>query len=466
MEGRGLQEENMEDAHISQTQCCESPSGPEVPNGLDRVRLAAVRDKNAKFTALFHHITPELLEDCFYEINRKAAPGVDGLEYFEYEKDVSSNIADLHGRLQNGSYKALPSLRAYIPKADGSKRPLGIAALEDKIVQRAVNEVLSAIYEVDFLERSYGFRPGRRCHDALDRLYMDITTRKVSWIVDADIRSFFDSLSHDWLIRFLEHRIADPRVLRLIKLWLKAGVIEEGKWNSTELGAAQGSSASPLLANVFLHYALDLWVELFAKRARGEVHFVRYADDFVVCFQYRSDAVKFLDSLKVRLGKFKLELHPDKTRLIEFGRFAAGNRRSRGGKRPETFDFLGFTHSCSVTKAMPRRFKLLRRTIRKRFRTKLADIYKGLRWRINCSIVEVGKWLNRVLKGHYNYFNIPDNLCISGKFRFEVTRLWMKILRRRSHKARMTWKRFRIIAELWLPEPKAVHPYPNQRLAH
>jgi group II intron reverse transcriptase/maturase len=331
-EGRGLQEENMFGTHISLTQCWTGRirNRPEMPNGLERVRQAARKDRSNRFTALFHHITPELLRKCFKAINPRAVPGVDGVDYHIYGYDMVNNIEDLHRRLQRGAYKALPSRRTYIPKADGKMRPLGIAALEDKIVQRAVVEVLSAIYEVDFKDYSYGFRPNRGCHDALDKLYLDITTRKVNWIVDADIKSFFDSLSHDWLIRFLEHRIADRRILRLIKRWLKAGVIEEGKWKSTELGAAQGSSASPLLANVFLHYALDLWVAYFEREAKGEVHYVRYADDFVAGFQNKDEAVKFLESLKERLAKFGLELHPDKTRLIEFGRFAAENRRKRG----------------------------------------------------------------------------------------------------------------------------------------
>jgi group II intron reverse transcriptase/maturase len=389
---------------------------------------------------------------------------VDEVSYEDYKKDIVNNLADLHQRIQNGTYKALPSLRGYIPKSDGGLRPLGIAAVEDKIAQRAVVEVLSAIYEADFSERSYGFRRNRGCHDALDRLYLDITTRQVNWIVDADIRSFFDSISHDWLIRFLEHRIADQRILRLVKLWLKAGVMEEGNWRSTELGAAQGSSASPLLANVFLHYALDLWVNVFAKEARGEVHYVRYADDFVVGFQHKDDAERFLESLKARLAKFHLELHPDKTRLIEFGRFAAENRRRRGEKKPETFDFLGFTHSCSVCRST-RKFKLLRITINKRWKRKLVSLYAELRARINWSIGRVGSWLNRVVKGYFNYYAVPDNLSTLGKFRFALCKLWMKVLRRRSHKAGMLWSKFYKIADKFIPKPKLVHPYPSQRLA-
>jgi group II intron reverse transcriptase/maturase len=388
---------------------------------------------------------------------------VDGVEYDDYVGDADVNIKDLHLRLHKGTYKALPSLRRYIPKQGGGMRPLGIAAVEDKIVQRAVVAILSSIYEVDFSSNSYGFRPEIGCHMALDKLFMDITTRKVNWIVDADIQSFFNSISHDWLIRFLEHRIGDPRILRLIKLWLKAGVVEDGEWANTEVGSAQGSSASPLLANVFLHYALDLWVEKLAKEAKGEVHYVRYADDFVTCLQSGAEAVEFLESLKVRLAKFELKLHPDKTRLIEFGRFAAENRRKRGQGKPETFDFLGFTHSCSIARST-KKFKLLRRTISKRLRAKLVKLYGELRKRINMSISEVGEWLKRSVNGYYRYFAVPDNLTTLGSFRHALAKLWLKVVRRRSQKAKMNWKGFAPIVEKWLPPPKRMHPYPSQRM--
>jgi group II intron reverse transcriptase/maturase len=423
-----------------------------------------MRDKRIKFTALLHHITPELLKDSYFGVNPYASPGVDGIDLDEFKEDYASNIDRLHLGLQNGTYRAQPSLRAYIPKADGGQRPLGIAAVDDKIAQRAVAEVLSAIYEVDFLDCSYGFRPERNCHDALDKLYLDITTRRVNWVVDADIKSFFDSISHDWMVRFLEHRIADQRILRLIEQWLKAGVMEEGNWKSTEKGAAQGSSISPLLANVFLHYALDLWVSVFVKNARGEMYFVRYADDFVMCAQYKDDAVRFLESLKERLAKFGLELHPDKTRLIEFGRFAAENRRKRGLGKPETFDFLGFTHSCSVTR-FSRKFKLLRKTISKRWKSKLVEIYNELKYRINHPLKVVGKWLRSVVRGYFNYFAIHDNLDTLGAFRASLLKLWFKVIRRRSHKARMTWERFLPIADKYIPLPEIVHPYPSQRMA-
>jgi group II intron reverse transcriptase/maturase len=395
-------------------------------------------------------------------INWSAAPGIDGVTYEGYEENLIDNLSELHRKMHSGAYRATPSLRRYIPKPDGRLRPLGIATLEDKIAQRAFVEVLSAIYEVDFSDYSYGFRPGRGCHDALDELYIDITQRKVNWILDADIQGFFDAIDHEWMIRFLEHRIADERMLRLAKKWLKAGIFEEGEWKSSELGSPQGSSASPLLANVYLHYALDTWVEVRKAEARGEVHYVRYADDFVVGFQYKDDADRFLELLGARLGKFGLTLHPTKTRLIEFGRFAAENRRKRGEGKPETFDFLGFTHICSKT-LVTRKFKLLRKTISKRLIAKLKDLRKALRKRINWSIKDVGKWLGRVVKGYFNYHAIHDNLDTLGRFRFLLGGLWMKMTRRRSHKSKMTWEKFVKIIDRWLPLPKLVHPYPNQR---
>jgi group II intron reverse transcriptase/maturase len=436
---------------------------PVVNSGIERVRQAAMRDERVKFTALFHHLTPELLKGCFNELNSEASPGVDLVTAEGYAIELESNILDLCQRLHSGTYNAQPSLRVYIPKTDGKMRPLGIAAVEDKIVQRAVVQILSVIYEVDFLDWSYGFRPGRHCHDALDKLYLDITQRKVSWILDADIKAFFDSISHDWMIRFLELRIADRRIIGLIKQWLEAGVIVKCNWESTETGCPQGGSASPLLANIYLHYVLDLWAKVFEEKARGEVHCVRYADDFVVGFQYKDDAVRFLEALRDRLNKFDLSLHPDKTRLIEFGRFAANNRRRRGEKKPETFNFLGFTHICSIT-FKKRMFKLLRITISKRMIAKLKSLYKELRKRINKSIEKVGKWLKRVLKGYYNYYAVHDNLRALSKFRYFLTKIWLKVIRRRSHRARMTWEKFALIVDKWLPLPEVKHLYPNQRL--
>ncbi|MDR3134582.1 MAG: group II intron reverse transcriptase/maturase [Deltaproteobacteria bacterium] len=439
-------------------------SGAQVTGGFDRVRFAAEKDKSTRFTALLHHVTPGLLKEGFEALNYKATPGIDGCDMEEYELDLEQNILDLWNKVQGGTYKAQPSVRSYIPKADGSKRPLGIPTIEDKIIQSAVRRVMSAIYEADFLECSYGFRPGLNCHNALDSLYLAITTKKVSWVLDADITKFFDSISHEWMIRFLEHRIADKRVLALTRQWLDAGVMNEsGELERAKYGTPQGGAISPLLANVFLHYALDMWVSVWSKKkAKGEIYFVRYADDFVGCFQYKDDADRFLEELKERLAKFELSLHPDKTRLIEFGRFAAENRRGRGQKKPETFDFLGFTHICSKTRKNGK-FKLLRLTITKRWRAKLKGLKIELRYRINDSIEKIGKWLRSVLRGYYGYHAIHDNMATLGRFRHLLVGVWIRTVRRKSGKARMIWDKFAAIVKKWLPIPKVVHPYPNQR---
>ena len=315
---------------------------------LDRIRQAARQRKKEKFTALFHHLTVDLLEEAFGQLAQDAAAGVDGLTWTEYAANRERNLADLHARLHRGAYRALPSRRVYIPKPDGRQRPLAVAALEDKIVQRAVVALLNAIYEEDFLGFSYGFRPGRGAHDALDALCVGISGRRVNFILDADIRSFFDEVSRDWLIRFMEHRIGDPRVIRLIKKWLKAGVLEDGIVTDSDRGTGQGSAISPLLANIYLHYVFDLWAERWRRReAAGDMILVRYADDIVVGFEREDDARRFLEAMRERLGEFALSLHPDKTRLIEFGRFAAANRARRGLGKPETFAFLGFTLSAA-----------------------------------------------------------------------------------------------------------------------
>jgi group II intron reverse transcriptase/maturase len=431
---------------------------------LERVREAAKKDKHVKFTALMHHITKERLRSSFEALNPRAAPGVDCVEVGDYKEELEDNIDRLWQRVQGGSYKPLPSKRSYIPKGDGRMRPLGIAALEDKIVQRTVSELLSAIYEVDFKGFSYGFRPDRNCHSALDALYMAITTRKVNYVLDADIQGYFDSISHDWMIRFLEHRIADRRIIRLAEKWLAAGVIDGGELVKTEEGTPQGSSISPLFSNIYLHYVLDLWVDNWRKKeATGEVYIVRYADDFMVCFQYKTDAIRFQTALRERLNKFDLTLNLNKTKLIEFGRFAAGNRRKRDEKKPETFDFLGFTHICGIT-SKTCRFKLLRITTGKRWRAKVKILRIEMRSRINDSIKEMGKWLRRVLQGYYNYYSIHDNLTVLNNFRYQVALSWLKVLNRRSHKAKMKWDyKFAKIVNRWLPSPKVVHPYPNER---
>jgi group II intron reverse transcriptase/maturase len=417
-----------------------------------------------RFTALLHHVCPELLRASYFELKRSAAPGVDGMTWHEYGRDLEERIQDLHDRVHRGVYWAQPSKRAWIPKADGRQRPLGIAALEDKIVQQAVKTVLEQIYEEDFLGFSYGFRPGRSCHNALDATWVGITQRKVSWVLDADIRGFFDAIDHEWLMKFLEHRIADRRILRLIRKWLRAGVSEGGHWSRTTVGTPQGSVISPLLANVFLHYVLDLWVNQWRQRhARGEVITVRYADDFVMGFQHRDDAEQCLRALRRRLAEFGLELHPEKTRLIEFGRFAAERREKRGEGRPETFNFLGFTHGCGTTRKGA--FTIKRKSIAKRLRAKLQDIKVQLQRCMHRPVTEVGKWLRSVVRGWMNYHAVPGNIRSLDQFRTQVARLWLHVLRRRSQKGRKwTWERLERLIHRWLPKPEILHPYPNERL--
>ena len=436
-------------------------AGQGAPSAFGRVRRKAQLDKEARFTALLHHVDVDLLRAAYRALNPRAATGVDGVSWRAYGRDLEANLRDLHERVQRGSYRARPTRRAYIPKGDGRLRPLGIAALEDKILQRAVAEVLNGIYEADFIGFSYGFRPGRGPHDALDALAAGIY-RKVSWVLDADIRDFFTSVDHGWLKRFLEHRIADERVLRLIQKWLSAGVIEDGKRLKTESGTAQGASASPLLANVYLHYVFDLWAHQWRRRnAHGEVIIVRYADDFVVGFEHRRDAQRFLADLRDRFAKFCLELAPDKTRLIQFGRFAARDRARRGQGKPETFDFLGFKHCCSKTKNG--RFMLKRITIAKRMQAKLREVKDELRRRRHHSIPDQGRWLASVLRGHYAYYAVPGNSDAINAFYNQVTRHWFRSLRRRSQRTRVNWTRMRRIHARWLPPPKRMHPFPNAR---
>jgi len=437
-------------------------AGSGASSALDRVRRVAEKDKEARFTALLHHVTVDRLRAAFRAINPRAATGVDGVRWRDYGKDLEGNLRDLHGRVHRGSYRAKPSRRTYIPKTDGRLRPLGIAALEDKIVQRATVEVLEAIYESDFVGFSYGFRPGRGPHDALDALAVGISRKKVNWVLDADIRDFFTSLDRGWLEKFLEHRIADTRVLRLIGKWLGAGIIEDGEWSKTVQGAPQGASVSPLLANVYLHYVFDLWAKQWRGRhAHGDMVIVRYCDDFVVGFEHERDARRFYADLRERFAKFGLELADDKTRLVEFGRFAASNRDRRGAGRPETFDFLGFTHMCGTTRNG--RFLLKRVTIAKRMRAKLAEIKHGLRRRMHLPIPEQARWLASVVRGHYDYYAVPGNSQALDAFRRQVVWHWIRALRRRSQRTRMTWKRMSRLAAEWLPYARIVHPWPNQR---
>ena len=419
-----------------------------VSQGLERIRQAARERKKERFTSLLHHISPDLLGQAFGELKRNAAPGIDGLTCRDYETDLERNLEELHARVHRGAYRALPSRRAYIAKPDGRQRPLAIAALEDKIVQRAAVAVLNAIYEEDFLGFSYGFRPGRGAHDAMDALVVAVEQRKVNFILDADIRSFFDTVSQDWLIRFVEHRVGDPRVIRLIRKWLKAGVLEDGIVNVSDRGTGQGAVISPLLANIYLHYVLDLWADSWRRHeATGDMIIVRYADDFIVGFQHEADARRFLDEMRKRVEEFALSLHPEKTRLIEFGRYAANNRKRRGLGKPETFDFLGFTFICG--KSRRGKFLVKRKTRGDRMQAKLQAIKQELRRRMHQSILAQGKWLQQVVRGYFNYHAVPTNRRALAAFRDEVIRRWRWTLRRRSQKDVLTWARAKAIAEAW-----------------
>ena len=430
--------------------------------GLQGVREAAQRDKGLRFTTLLHHVNEKLLLDSFCQLKKQAAPGVDRVTWGEYEEGVEARITDLHDRIHRGAYRAQPSRRIYIPKSDGRQRPLGIAALEDKIVQRAVVEVLNQIYEEDFAGFSYGFRPGLSAHDALDSLSAGIVTKKVNWILDADIKGFFDNIGHEKLMGLIELRIADPRILRLIRKWLKAGVSEDGQWSETKAGTPQGAVISPLLANIYLYYVLDQWVIEWRKvQAKGDVIIVRYADDFVLGFQYRNEAESFLKQLREQMAKFGLELHSEKTRLIEFGRFAEGNRKRTGGK-PETFNFLGFTHICSTIHKSGK-FTVTRKTNGKRVTAKLRDIAAKLRRRMNDPMEQTGGWLTQVVRGYFNYHAVPGNLRRFYMFRRETARHWLFTLRRRSQRSQWTWERFCVLIDLYLPEPEILHPHPLER---
>ena len=458
VEGRRSTEGNAMQAAATRTQ-----SRLDAWIALDRVREVARRDRRARFTALLHHVTVDRLREAFYVLKHKAAPGVDGVTWEQYDIDLEDRLRDLHRRIHEGTYRAQPSRRVFIPKADGRQRPLGIAAVEDKIVQQAVARVLNQIYEVDFLGFSYGFRPGRGAHDALDALWVGLTGKKVNWVLDADIRGFFDAIDHGWLVKFLEHRIADRRVLRLIQKWLRAGVSEDGQWSKTAVGTPQGAVASPLLGNVFLHYAFDLWVQQWrTKFATGDMIVVRYADDFVVGFQHRREAERFLHELGGRMEKFGLALHPEKTRLIEFGRFAAENRRKRGEGKPETFAFLGFTHICG-RKRGDGGFIVTRRTVAKRLRAKLHEVGERLLRQRHDPIPKQGKWLRSVIQGYFNYFGVSGNLASLNTFRREAVRSWLRALRCRSQRHRLSWERFRPIIDLWIPQVQALHPYPGNR---
>jgi group II intron reverse transcriptase/maturase len=458
VEGRGLGKRNVAQQNAHRTQ-----SRGSAHSALNRVRQAARKDRKAKFTALMHHLTVEQLRAAFLELKREAAPGIDGVTWEQYEVALEENLRGLHQRLHSGAYRAKPSRRTYIPKADGRLRPLGVASLEDKLVQRAVVEVLNAIYEEDFLGFSYGFRPGRSQHDALDALAAGIQRKKVNWVLDADIRGFFDAIDHGCLMKFVEHRVVDPRVLRLIQKWLNAGVMEDGKRAHVQVGTPQGATVSPLLGNIYLHYAFDQWARQWrTRKASGDVIVVRYADDFIVGFQHRKDAEQFQRELRERLQKFSLELHPEKTRLIEFGRYAAERREEHGMGKPETFDFLGFTHMCGKS-GDKNSFVLLRRTIKKRLRAKLLDVKHELKRRRHDSIREQGQWLGTVVRGYFAYHAVPTNYRALEAFRREALRHWRKTLIRRGQKGRMPWSRMGQLAQRYIPKAKIQHPWPYER---
>jgi len=456
-EGSGLGKENAANATRPGRR-----AGVSVPSALDRVRRVARQDKDARFTALLHHVDVDRLRAAYWALNPRAATGVDGVTWRDYGEDLEVNLRDLHGRVHRGAYRARPSRRVYIPKADGRQRPLGVAALEDKVLQRAVVEVLNSICETDFLGFSYGFRPGRSQHQALDALAVGIERKKVNWLLDADIRGFYDAIDHGWMLKFLEQRIADKRILRLIRKWLKAGVIENGEWSETLEGAAQGASVSPLLSNVYLHYVFDLWADRWRRRhAHGDVVIVRFADDYVVGFERRDDAERFLADLRRRLAKFSLELAAEKTRLIEFGRFAAERRQKRGLGKPETFQFLGFTHICAKTRTG--RFQLKRITDRKRLRAKLHKVKAECRRRMHLPIPDQGQWLGSVVRGHLNYYAVPGNIKAVDAFRHQAIRHWYQALRRRSQRTSLDWERMHRLAQRWLPPARITHPWPDQR---
>lgn len=454
LEGRGLAKGNPSQRDTDRTQGRER-----VSSALERVRQAARRGKEEKFTALLHHVySVDALREAYAAVKRDAAPGVDGETWRAYGEHLEENLQGLSERLKRGAYRASPVRRVHIPKASGGTRPLGVPVVEDKIVQRATAAVLEAIYEQDFLGFSYGFRPGRSAHAALDALDRGLMTRKVNWVLDADIRGFYEAIDHAWMVRFVQHRIADRRVTRLIQKWLKAGVLEDGEWTRSEAGVPQGGSVSCVLANLYLHYVFDLWVQEWRKRrARGEVIVVRYADDFIVGFEHRADAEQFLGGLRERLAKFNLELHPEKTRLIEFGRFAAQNRRSRRLPKPETFNFLGFTHLCG--RGRQGRFTVVRRTMRERLRAKLREVKAELRVRLHKPIGEVGKWLRSVVSGHNRYYGVAGNSRALSRFRYWVGWLWRRSLGRRSQKARVLWERMARLIARWLPSVRLAHSH-------
>jgi RNA-directed DNA polymerase len=461
MEGRGLVKGNAVEGSMPRAQS----RSYGMQEALRRIGQAGRREPRKKMTSLLHHVYAIAnLREAYYSLKREAAAGIDGETWQHYGEQLESNLKDLSSRLGRGAYRAPAVRRVYIPKADGRLRGLGIPALEDKIVQWVVAQILSAIWEPEFKGFSYGFRRRRGAHDALDALAVGIAQRPINWVLDADIRGFFDNISHDWLLKMIEHRVGDKRLIALVRKWLRAGVMEEGEWKLSEAGTPQGGLVSPVLANIYLHHVFDQWAQQWRKRAaRGAVIMVRYADDIVVGFEHRDEAERFQRELSARLRKFELELHEEKTRLIEFGRHAAGDRQRRGERKPETFNFLGFTHICGKTRAG--RFTVVRKTMRKRMQTKLKELKREFRRRMHSPLKEQGQWVGAVLRGHYQYYGVPFNSASLSSFVYHVKGLWHRALSRRSQKGELAWVRFEKLVGHWIPAPRVCHPYPSQRLA-
>ncbi|WP_462405230.1 group II intron reverse transcriptase/maturase [Gracilibacillus sp. Marseille-QA3620] len=422
---------------------------------LLRIAELAKSDPKMKFTSLAHLLNVQSLIQCHHELPNNKATGVNGTTKEQYAESLEENIMDLTSRLRSKSYRPIPVRRMYIPKLNSNKRrPLGIPEHEDKIVQKGIAKVLNAIYENDFLDCSFGFRPNRNCHDALKILNFYIEKRLVSYVVDVDIKGFFDNVDHKWMMEFLKHRITDPNLLRIISRFLKGGYMEESRRYKTDKGTPQGGVISPILANVYLHYVLDLWFEkVVRKQCEGQAYMVRYADDFVCCFQHKREAIQFYESLKLRLKKFNLEIAEDKTKVIPFGRFAENNAKRTGNGKPATFDFLGFTHYCGKSKQG--KFRVKRKSSRKKVQGKLKESKEWLKSNRNKNIHLIMERFRRSLVGYYNYYCITDNSRTVNDFKEKIEILLFKWLNRRSQRKSFTWDKFRLFLQMFpLPKPR------------